>query len=1161
MSVTHSFHGFQFADLFRLETLYRFDQQFLDELAIQQPDLKADLLAYRQASRLFTPIEISTLLLACAPYLENFLARLFGIETALNGANQATLSHQPVFAFKKWFVQRRARRRLSKAEPLPAFSTLQAWLKDEIEKYQLNSLDIELATAQLGQRYLSDTVLYQAEIEQLTRWCLHGLREPEGQNFVKNWVSFQLPQQRNHAQLIQTIPIQHQGVSCLSSAKQHPREGFNLTDARYSARAVQSEVDYCVYCHDHDGDFCSKGFPEKKGEPLLKIDPLGVTLTGCPLGEKISEMHTLKREGQTIGALAMLMVDNPFCPATGHRICNDCMKGCIYQKQDPVDIPQIETRILTDVLALPYGVEIYDLLTRWNPLRQKQYLPRNYNGLKVLIAGQGPAGFTLAHHLLMEGFAVVGVDGLKIEPLPTEYLTQPIRDYAQLQEPLAERIMLGFGGVAEYGITVRWDKNFLKLIYLSLSRRSHYQVFGSVRFGGTLTIEEAWALGFDHLAIAVGAGLPQALNIPNSLAVGMRQANDFLMALQLTGAGKRDSLANLQIRLPAVVIGGGLTGADTATEVQAYYLLQIEKILSRYEILSTQLGENELRQGLKTTDLAILDEFLSHARAVRAEKARAQAENTAPNLRDLLHQWGGVTIAYRRRLQDSPAYIRNHEELDKALAEGIFYLENAEPIDAELDTAGHLKALHFQRNGERLTLPARAAFIATGARPNVAYAFEHQGSLERDGFQYRLYQQNTQGFQVANSQPSHCKTAEFGAFTSYQTDGHRVSLVGDTHPVFHGSVVKAIASAQKIYPHIVANFAERVHDKGDEQAYQTFRTHLQTQLHSYVVKTQRRSPHAVALTVHAPLAARRYRAGQFFRVQNYESLAPVIAGVRLHSEALALFALTVDADKGEITFLIEETGTSSRLIAQTPVGQALAVMGPTGVRTHIGTGNETVLLLAEQAGIVNACAVGQALRQAGNRVICLVAVTDANDIACQTELETASDRLIWVTTTSTPLPRCRATDKQVIGTLLDALRHYAQAGENPLLSTVNRVLVLGGADLLHSIQNARCGELHDYFAPNTTFTGAVYSTMQCMLKGVCAQCLQWQIDPTTGQRTKAVFACSWQEQPLEWIDIDNLTARLQQNTVQEYLSQQWLGYLWGSNNNLNILSDGTDRFI
>ena len=55
----------------------------------------------------------------------------------------------------------------------------------------------------------------------------------------------------------------------------------------------------------------------------------------------------------------MICVDNPMVAATGHRICNDCMKACIYQKQEPVDIPQIETRTLKDVLALPWGFEIY----------------------------------------------------------------------------------------------------------------------------------------------------------------------------------------------------------------------------------------------------------------------------------------------------------------------------------------------------------------------------------------------------------------------------------------------------------------------------------------------------------------------------------------------------------------------------------------------------------------------------------------------------------------------------------------------------------------------------------------------------------------------------------------------------------------------------------
>ena len=129
-------------------------------------------------------------------------------------------------------------------------------------------------------------------------------------------------------------------------------------------------------------------------------------------------MHLLRKRGDAIGALALVMIDNPMCPGTGHRICNDCMKACIYQKQEPVNIPQIETGMLTDVLALPWGFEIYGLLTRWNPLNVRRPYALPYNGKNVLVVGLGPAGYTLAHHLLNEGFGVVGIDGLKIEPLP-----------------------------------------------------------------------------------------------------------------------------------------------------------------------------------------------------------------------------------------------------------------------------------------------------------------------------------------------------------------------------------------------------------------------------------------------------------------------------------------------------------------------------------------------------------------------------------------------------------------------------------------------------------------------------------------------------------------------------------------------------------------------
>jgi len=545
MSTHPAFNGFTFQQLFQPDILAQLDQQFLVKLQQFNPKLSENLQSYRQGQQ-FSAEQVSELLLDCAPILEQFISQLFEITTEVNTVRRNFLANSPVQTFKKWFVLRRARRRLNQPETLEKFEDLHQWLQSELAKVEFDQMgnlrdlainDLELAISYLGAHYLSDEKNFSNEIERLTQWCIQAFRTFAGQAVVKNWVSFQLPQPTDHTQLVPTQTTADGRLEGRDETRRQ-RTGFQLTDARMTSREVQNEVHYCVYCHDHHGDFCSHGFPNKKDAPefRLKTDPLGNLLTGCPLEEKISEMHVMKREGYVIAPLAIIMIDNPMCPITGHRICNDCMKACIYQKQQPVNIPQIETRILLDVLALPYGVEIYDLLTRWNPLRQTQWLVKPYNGLKVLIFGQGPAGFTLAHHLLMAGCAVVGMDGLKIEPLANHLLNQPIRDYTQLEEKLDQRVVIGFGGVAEYGITVRWDKNFLKLIYLTLSRRAHFQVFGNVRFGGTVTVEDAWDLGFDHLAIAVGSGLPQALPIENSLASGMRQANDFLMTLQLTGA-------------------------------------------------------------------------------------------------------------------------------------------------------------------------------------------------------------------------------------------------------------------------------------------------------------------------------------------------------------------------------------------------------------------------------------------------------------------------------------------------------------------------------------------------------------------------------------------------------------------------------------------------
>jgi len=66
--------------------------------------------------------------------------------------------------------------------------------------------------------------------------------------------------------------------------------------------------------------------------------------------------------------------------------------------------------------------------------------------------------------------------------------------------------------------------------------------------------------------------------------------------------------------------------------------------------------------------------------------------------------------------------------------------------------------------------------------------------------------------------------------------------------------------------------------------------------------------------------------------------------------------------------------------------------------------------------------------------------------------------------------------------------------------------------------------------------------MQCMMKGVCAQCLCKHVDPESGEES-FMYSCYNQDQALDYVDFPNLAARLRQNTVQEKLSSLWLTYL------------------
>jgi len=377
--------GYQYADLYKAERLAELFKEFEHSVKTQNTVLYTEFTEYRSCQgKGMSAVQKSELLVRMAPLLGAFIAKLFNInESRIKQINRIQHEFDHVFIYRKeivsklskhfkqidithWNIQTlqqqlevlltaTGRLNLWHIDPEMAISELTSELWQTSNKdsaSQLNADELRskarLIKNQLNKNpdasslfaqqleTLNPVDFFESLLDIVRRWSFAALKIPELQRQVTRWVSFKTPAKIDFKALVEHEIHEQNQYSVWSAPKNHHRrrDGFSLTDKRFNQREVLYEVDHCIYCHDRNTDSCSKGMKSKK-DGHFKINPLGVTITGCPLEEKISEMHVLKRQGDNIGALAIVMIDNPMCPGTGHRICNDCMKGCIYQKTIP----------------------------------------------------------------------------------------------------------------------------------------------------------------------------------------------------------------------------------------------------------------------------------------------------------------------------------------------------------------------------------------------------------------------------------------------------------------------------------------------------------------------------------------------------------------------------------------------------------------------------------------------------------------------------------------------------------------------------------------------------------------------------------------------------------------------------------------------------------
>ena len=523
-------------------------------------------------------------------------------------------------------------------------------------------------------------------------------------------------------------------------------------------------------------------------------------------------------------------------------------------------------------------------------------------------------------------------------------------------------------------------------------------MFGGVRFGGTLRAEDAFALGFDHIAMAAGAGRPTVLELPNGLARGVRTASDFLMALQLTGAAKTDSVANLQIRLPVVVIGGGLTAIDTATESAAYYPLQVEKFLTRYETLVAERSSTAVRKGWSEEENAIADEFIAHARALRAERAVARKEGRART-----HRRAGAVVGRRHhrlpQALDRQPLLHAQPRGSGEGARGRHPLRRrpqpaggrGRPLRSRQRSRGCRARRRCEQRaaaGAERVLPARTILVAAGTQPNTVLSREDPAHFPLDGRYFRAVDERGNPVKPQRSaKPEHVEV-----LLAREPDGRFISFFGDLHPSFFGNVVKAMGGAKQGYPQVSRVLATRAPASPLSDAQ--FIARLNDELRATVHEVIRLTPTIVEVVVRAPMAARRFQPGQFYRLQNYERNAAYVDGTRLAMEGLALTGAWVDADKGLVSTIVLEMGGSSDLCALLEPGEPVVLMGPTGTPTEIPRG-ETVILVGGGLGNAVLFSIGQALRRAGSRVLYFAGYKKIIDRYKVEEIEAAADVVVW----------------------------------------------------------------------------------------------------------------------------------------------------------------------
>jgi NAD(P)H-flavin reductase len=283
----------------------------------------------------------------------------------------------------------------------------------------------------------------------------------------------------------------------------------------------------------------------------------------------------------------------------------------------------------------------------------------------------------------------------------------------------------------------------------------------------------------------------------------------------------------------------------------------------------------------------------------------------------------------------------------------------------------------------------------------------------------------------------------------------------------------------------------------------------------------KRNDYITEIVVKSKLLAKSAKLGHIFKLQSYKN----------KMEGVPVTALEINQEKGLITCIIVEMGASSRMVKNFKLGEPLIFMGPSGKEVEIPK-NETVVMIGAGRGNVILPAIASAYKKNGCKIIFFAGYLENSYVVMKDEMEIASDILILSIENEVPnLKLNRPQDLQCQGKITSAIIDFFRKNDEK----IDRIFTIGNHKMMKEIYKIRASNLIENFSLAPIAITNLNAPMQCMLKGVCSQCLQKKIDENGC--VEYFYACASQDQDMDKLDFKHLEARCEQNSLLEKMAR------------------------